>query len=357
MTSHGFAPRISTNANRWAAPSRVALPATLLLCCLFLAPRSTAQDKTAWRDWAKHPILVEVDTTEDIYALGDIHGDYERLLTILVAAKIIPADPGPPYKVQWQAGKAVLVCTGDFIDKYDQSLRVIALLRALQDAAARSGGRFIVALGNHEAEFLANPRITKAAAFVKELEIKNVKPEDVASGKDAEGIGQWLRSLPVAARVNDWFFVHAGKTHNRTFAQLRTDLESGLAKDGFKTPVLQDLDSLVLARMNPMPWWEKEGDSGAQSKETLAKSVHALGVKHLVIGHHPGNIKFADKTKRAAGELDQHFDGLIFFIDVGMSRAVAYSTGAILHIHREGQKVHAYRILATGKPQQIWAQK
>ena len=97
--------------------------------------------------------------------------------------------------------------------------------------------------------------------------------------------------------------------------------------------MLQDLDSLILARMQPRPWWEKEGDSAAQSKESLAQCVHALGVKHLVIGHAPAAFTFADKTTRARGDMAQHFEGLIFFIDVGMSRAVAYSNGAILHDH------------------------
>ena len=35
---------------------------------------------------------------------------------------------------------------------------------------------------------------------------------------------------------------------------------------------------------------------------------------------------------RKAGELVQKFDGLIVFIDVGMSRGVAHSNGAVLHI-------------------------
>jgi hypothetical protein len=323
-----------------------------LLVALSLAPSSSAQDK---RDWKNHPAIVEVDTQEDVYGLGDVHGDYERLLTVLVAAKIIPADPGPPDKVQWQAGKAVLVCTGDFIDKHDQSLRVIALLRALQPVAEKAGGRLVITLGNHEAEFLANPRIKKAAAFVKELEAKSIKPEDVAAGTDAAGIGRWLRSLPLAVRVNDWFFVHAGNTHHRTLPQLRADLQAGMDKNGYQAAVLQDLDSLILARMNPRPWWEKEGDSAAQSKERLKTCVHALGVKHLVIGHAPAEFRFADQTTRLAGEMVQHFDGLIFFIDVGMSRAVAYSTGALLHIRRDQGTVRAARILASGKSQEIWS--
>ncbi len=97
----------------------------------------------------------------------------------------------------------------------------------MQAEAAKAGGRVVVTLGNHEAEFLADPLNKKAADFIKEMKTSGLKPEDVAAGKDALGIGEWLRSLPAAARVNDWFFAHAGNTHNRTLPKLREDLQGG----------------------------------------------------------------------------------------------------------------------------------
>ena len=48
------------------------------------------------RDWKTHPAIVEIDTKHDVYALGDVHGDYDRLVTLLVAAKIIQKDPPLP---------------------------------------------------------------------------------------------------------------------------------------------------------------------------------------------------------------------------------------------------------------------
>src|SRR4051794_35057646 len=99
------------------------------------APDATTGQGQPIRDWQKHPAVVEVDTPHDVYAVGDPHGDYERLLTVLTAAKVIAGDPGPPQKVRWTGGKAVLVCTGDLIDKGNQGLRVIALFRALEPAA------------------------------------------------------------------------------------------------------------------------------------------------------------------------------------------------------------------------------
>ena len=80
------------------------------------------------------------------------------------------------------------------IDKWNQSLPVLALLRALQSDAHSAGGRVVVLMGNHEAEFLAaGGRNKKAAEFVKELTAKGIQAEDVAKGKDALGVGGFLR--------------------------------------------------------------------------------------------------------------------------------------------------------------------
>jgi len=141
----------------------------------------------------------------------------------------------------------------------------------------KAGGRVVVTLGNHEAEFLADPLANKSVELDRELKANNLKPEDVASGKDAPGIGEWLRSLPAAARVNDWFFAHAGNTHNRTLAKLRDELQTGIDKSGFKAPVLRDADSLLEARMHPHPWWEKMGDSAAMSKGKAGEVRHRSG--------------------------------------------------------------------------------
>ena len=90
---------------------------------------------------------------------------------------------------------------------------VLRLMRALQTSAQNAGGQVIVTLGNHEAEFLAGGgKNTKGADFENELIALAIDPESVASGTDAEGLGRWLRTRPIGAKVGDWFFCHAGNT-------------------------------------------------------------------------------------------------------------------------------------------------
>ena len=294
------------------------------------------------RDWAKYPAVVEMAGAEDLYAVGDVHGDYDRLVTLLLAAKIIAGPPQRADRPKWNAGRAVLVCTGDLIDKGTDYLKVIALFRALRSEARKDGGRVVVTMGNHEAEFLADPESPKAADFRDELAHHGVDFRKLAAGHDEQGIGGYLRSLPLAARVGDWFFVHAGNTGGRTIRQLDADLRAGVDADGFGSRILADGDSLLEARLHPLPWWERPADKKHpdDSRKRLAQLVAALGVKHLVMGHQPGDVHFSDHGFRKQGELYQKFNGLIFLIDCGMSRGIGnmgtgYSTGAVLHVKHD----------------------
>jgi hypothetical protein len=76
----------------------------------------------------------------------------------------------------------------------------------------------VVLAGNHEAEFLAVPTASKGKEFAAQLKAVGIRPSDVASWRS--DIGEFLCSLPFAARVNEWFFSHAGNSGGRSIAQL-----------------------------------------------------------------------------------------------------------------------------------------
>ena len=147
-------------AGPWASPYCVHSAASA---------RESPEAPAAARDWNKHPAIIEMATPYAVYAFGDVHGDYHRLVQLLTAAGIIAKVSDSPAAVQWNAGPAVLVCTGDLIDKWDHSVQVVALFQALQQGAENKGGRVIVTMGNHEADFLADPNGEKIADFAKEL--------------------------------------------------------------------------------------------------------------------------------------------------------------------------------------------
>jgi hypothetical protein len=215
----------------------------LCLAGLFAAIASSAA-----RDWVKNPAVVQLDTDAEVFAIGDAHSDYMRLASAMKAAGLIAEVEKKPTEVQWSGGKAVLVVTGDMIDKGPRAIDVLRLLHLLRASAALKGGRVIVLAGNHEAEFLADPAAPKGKQFAAELAAIGVRPSDVAECKG--DIGDFLCSLPFAARVNQWFFAHAGNTGGRSLGQLDADLQHGVAKDGFATAQLLGDDSVLEARLN-----------------------------------------------------------------------------------------------------------
>src|SRR5262249_11977179 len=134
---------------------------------------------------------------------------------------VIAKMPDVPGNAQWAAADATLIVVGDLIDKGPQPIEVMDLLRALESSAQGSGGRIVVLLGNHEAEFFVDPGNKKAESsdgLDAELGARGIDPVSIASGADPRGA--WLRARPLAAKIGKWFFAHAGDTGGRSLADL-----------------------------------------------------------------------------------------------------------------------------------------
>jgi hypothetical protein len=294
-----------------------------------------AVETSGFRDWKTYPAVAQFDGTSELWVLSDVHADYHALMKLLVAAHLIDTVPASPKDVRWVGGQATLVAVGDFIDKGPDAPDVIRIVIALEAAAVAAGGRVVATMGNHEAEFLADPKNDKAERS------NGLDPELSSAGLDVCGtaagdddIGRFIRTLPIAARVDDWFFVHAGNTGGLTLARLESELESGIDAMGFAAPIVAGSDSLLEARLSSSPpqWWDATGDAA----KLLTAWTAALGAKHLVMGHQPGKVGFADGTKRSADEMTEHYSGRIFLVDTGMSVDVDDTGGALLHVVHVG---------------------
>ena len=328
----------------------------VLACCGYAhSPVKSAPPPT--RDWTKYPAVVEIDKPPgDIFAVSDPHAHYQRLVKVLDQTGLVGREIAVSVSLQmngeldstvnWVGGNAVLVVIGDLIDKNPTgALKVINMLRRLQTQAAREGGRVIVTMGNHEAEFLAGEGCKDGKRkcmtdFVRELKAAGMKPEDVANCKG--DLGQWLCQLPVAARVGGWFFAHAGYTANRSISQINSDIANGFRDNGFKTTQLVGDNTILNARLDetgPGPErspWVYNGNRRNNPEDTLKTFTRTLGVRPIVQGHKPGNVPELNRIKR---EMFQAYDGLLFLIDTDMGEGadnyVADIYGAALHISVE----------------------
>ncbi|CAN5810974.1 hypothetical protein BH11MYX2_BH11MYX2_12250 [soil metagenome] len=303
-----------------------------LVAVLAICPAAAAKNGDALtRDFSAHPAIFEIDDTDDIYAVSDPHGGYVALGTLLAKNKLISnfsEDPAQARKATWSGGSATLVVAGDIIDKGGESLGVIDLLRALETSAAKSGGRVVVTLGNHEAEFLADPHNKKATStgddangIDNELAAQDIDPDDVASGRDKLGRGRWLMDRPLGVRVKKWFFAHGGNTNGDSIAALDKRLRSALQSKGFSAKDITGNDSILEAQ----EWY---GKPDADTGKNYAKS---LGVNHIVFGHDPGALG-------SRGRIATNKDGSLVKLDVmmGLHEKQAVTSGLLLHVHTKG---------------------
>ncbi|MDB4935361.1 MAG: serine-threonine protein phosphatase, partial [Labilithrix sp.] len=239
------------------------------------------------RDFAVHPAILEVDQADHLYALSDPHGAYDGLVRLLAANHLVATPNDDATKVKWSGGTATLLVLGDVIDKGPKSIEVIDLLRTLETQAPHTGGRVIVTMGNHEAEFLVDPKNHKAMStgldangIDEQLAARGIDPRKLAAGTDAEGRGRWMAGLPLGVRVKKWFFAHGGNTQRLSLADLRRKLEKSIAENGYGDPDITGDDSILEAQQ----WYGNPRDSNAGERE-----VDALGhAKHIVFGHDPG---------------------------------------------------------------------
>jgi hypothetical protein len=153
-----------------------------------------------------------------IVAIGDIHGDFESLIFLLYAAKLINNE------LKWIGGQTFVVQTGDILDDrrpefpeefkphepYDELL-ILEYLADLNIQAEKEGGRILLCFGNHELINVFNPGFFKDYSFDTTHQYNNKKlimlPGRILSTKLA-----CMMNLFVI--IGNYIFVHGSLTYD-----------------------------------------------------------------------------------------------------------------------------------------------
>lgn len=272
-----------------------------------------------------------------IVAVGDLHGDFAAWRDIARAAKLIDA------KGAWIGGNAVLVQTGDVVDRGPDSLKIIQDLVRLQREAQRARGQVIALVGNHEAMnvtgdlryvsakdfaayadrqsaerrervYTANKETIEAAYRQRDPEMTSdaIKQawiestplgllEHQANWRPDGQIGRWVISNPAVVLLDGNLFVHGGISP--TFASVPIDeinrqVAAALtAQSPAEQAILNDpLGPLWYRGLADEAAAQSTDESGAPASiappappiETqLETLLPAYGAKRIVIGHTP----------------------------------------------------------------------
>ena len=315
------------------------LDAMLLLC---VASTGAAQNSV--------PASCDIETSERIVVVADVHGAHDRFVAILRAAGLIDA------RERWSGGRATLVQTGDVLDRGADSRRTLDLLRRLEGEASQAGGRVHALLGNHEtmrmlgdlryvsageyaafrtdeseelreryyriavdraasqAKTAAEPlsEETFRAGFLKETPVGFVELV-LAFGPDGE-YGRWLREHDTMVKINGIVFVHGGISPAVALSELsecaalnaavRSELKAAPTPTDAKEPATR------LTSREDGPLWYR--GLAHESEAAFASQVDAilqkLNAGMIVVGH----------TVAPENRVRTRFGGRVVQLDTGM---------------------------------------
>lgn len=134
--------------------------------------------------------------TGRLLAIGDIHGEYDMLCSVLDKCNYIPEDD-------------TLILIGDYIDRGLQSKKTVKKVKTLINSGA------IALKGNHEqmAYKYARELKEKKAPPTEKLYFSNGGRQTINNYSNIDEFIEdtlWLNELPVYKKISNYIFVHAG---------------------------------------------------------------------------------------------------------------------------------------------------
>jgi hypothetical protein len=307
-----------------------------------------------------------ITTSERVVAVGDVHGAYDRFVGILRTAQLVDD------QARWTGGRAILVQTGDVLDRGADSRRVLDLLRRLERDAERAGGRVYALLGNHELmrlfslwqyvsrEELAAFRTDNSEDIRQQLYLRvatetgrrlreEQRPFDQAAFRaqfmrdiplgfiemrhafSAGGdYGKWLRQRQALVRINGVLFVHGGVDIANAVVGCER-MNAMIKKDLSVTDPTQE-QAVALGSMSESgPLWYRglaQLPDPAFAPE-VSFVLDALDARAVVVGHTP------------APAITARFGTRVIQIDTGMLGGEWYPGGVASALEIRGDTLTA----------------
>ncbi|KAI5679765.1 hypothetical protein M9H77_00992 [Catharanthus roseus] len=307
-----------------------------------------------------------------IVAVGDLHGDLYKTRSALEIAGVLSSDG----QDSWIGGETVLIQLGDILDRGEDEIAILSLLRSLDIQAKANGGAVFQVNGNHETmnvegdfRYVDPGGFDECSAFLEHLEecehnweeafvswtsVSERLKEDRKMSQSHWGpwnlvqrqkgviarsvllrpggpLASELAKHAVALKVDDWVFCHGGLLpHHVSYGIERMNREvshwmRGLSDiDGYpQIPFIatRGYDSVVWNRLYSRDISDLYEYQIDQIESILQETLQAVGAKAMVVGHTPQPMG-----------ANCEFDCSIWRIDVGMSSGVLDSRPEVLEI-------------------------
>jgi len=247
-----------------------------------LCEDSLRQYAIACRSWEIAPI--EYTGVSKIFAVSDIHGEYEVFESLLKNAGVIDDN------LNWTFGDGHLVIDGDVFDRGDRVTECLWLIYRLEQEAPGRGGRVHFLLGNHEKMVLRGDLRYIHESYEKGIRKKTRITYDDLFGPDME-LGRWLRSKNTIIRINDVLFVHAGiipwvVEQDYTMEQINEVVRKGLDLRSYDLAFGAE-PGLFVGREGPLWYrgWLEENGYPKETPDQIRRTLDHFGARKVVVGH------------------------------------------------------------------------
>jgi hypothetical protein len=235
-----------------------------------------------------------------------VHGHRAELVAALVAAGLVDtvetdaaetvaaadtaaaADAREPteteQRVTWCGGTARVWFLGDFFDRGPDGVAVVDLVMSLSEQAEAAGGSVRALLGNHEILTLGMhrwgdtdvPSDFGSRSFERSWRLNGGQEADQEALREHHL--QFLRGLPVLARVDDHLLMHSDTTEYFGWGDTVDEINASVRD--------------VLAGDDIERWWDcwrrmttRYAFRGPDGPETADKMLAAFGGRRIVHGH------------------------------------------------------------------------
>ncbi|MCT4640305.1 MAG: metallophosphoesterase [Bacteroidales bacterium] len=214
------------------------------------------------------------DNVNRILAIGDIHGQYDRLIKNLKGNSVIDND------LNWIYGDSHLVFVGDIFDRGDKVTEALWLIRKLEKQAEAKGGKVHLLIGNHENMVLKNDLRYIAPKYYA-LSYNSGVTFSQMFGENSF-LGQWLRSKNVVMRINDIAFCHGGISKDLSDTGMTFEEINSMFRDILNGETMdKDLMKLLMRSKGPI-WYRGYFKDNDIDVAAILKKYNA---NYVVVGH------------------------------------------------------------------------
>jgi hypothetical protein len=190
-----------------------------------------------------------ISGVDSLYVVGDVHGEYDRLLGLLGNAGLVDREG------QWVGGRRHVAFLGDIFDRGADVTRTVWFLYELERQAEAAGGGAHLVLGNHETMiFTSDLRyVSEKEQLIAQLH-GTTYPELFDIRQTV--LGRWLVGRPGLLKVNEVLLAHGGVAPGsspRTVEAVNDSMRTFMSEDLFyrwaDTTMAVVTDSAIAERM------------------------------------------------------------------------------------------------------------